>query len=280
MGARLVPLDGVCLGRTLPREHVLALIRAEQLLAPEGDDALVPLDYLSELDPDPVHDLAPGMWRDHLTRELRRFRDGRTRLLEAASPDQARRREQQLMRIGSAAWGIGLVLAMAQHEGDAGIWFDRAATFYRRSLADAEPGSWGRSIGALKARLLGSDPAGARVEARWTLQLGAATSPSPTARYAASLSSLVLGHTREAERLAGSLGDGFPPATAAALRAIATDDGEGFRGSTEAVLETFETRERFLEDIPVADTVLTLLPLARARGIDVRLHSPMLPEGS
>jgi hypothetical protein len=44
-------------------------------------------------------------WRGHFAREVRRYRDGRRRLA-----DDRRRRERQLMRAGSAAWGAGLAL--------------------------------------------------------------------------------------------------------------------------------------------------------------------------
>ena len=43
------------------------------------------------------------------------------------------------------------------------------------------------------------------------------------------------------------------------------------------MLETFEMRDRFLEDVPVADTVMTLQTLARPRGLEIGLRSPRLP---
>jgi hypothetical protein len=43
------------------------------------------------------------------------------------------------------------------------------------------------------------------------------------------------------------------------------------------VLESFETREEYLEDLPVADTVLVLQALAQRRGIAAELSSPLLP---
>jgi hypothetical protein len=277
-GAGAVPLAGLCLGRTTPIDYVRALIRAGRLPAPDGPGELVPPDYLAGLDPDPVPELASDEWRRHVAREVDRFRDGRARLVDALGPERTRRREQQLMRIASAAWGVALSVSMECHDGAARIWFERAATLYRRSLADAEPGSWGRSIAALKARLLGGDPAGAVEEARWTLALGAASAASPTARYAASLAALVLGEDGDAGALAGSLAvDDFPSATAAALVAIAGGDREGYADAAAAVLRTFETRERFLEDIPVSDTVLVLQLLARRRRLDVALRSPVLP---
>jgi hypothetical protein len=43
------------------------------------------------------------------------------------------------------------------------------------------------------------------------------------------------------------------------------------------VLESFETREEYLEDVAVADTVLVLQALAARRGFAVELESPLLP---
>jgi hypothetical protein len=275
----LVPLAGACMGRTVPVEHVRALIRAERLPAPTEDD-LVPRDYLADLDPDPVPDLAWEEWRGHLAREVRRFRDGRTRLLYATGPDDGHRRDQQLSRIGSAAWGAALALLM-EHEDDAAhVWLHRAATCYRRSLADAEPGSWGRCIGPLKALLLASDIRGAERDARLTLGLLPDEPPSTTARYAGTLALLVLGRDTEAAALAQPLhaDAGFPPATARALTALATCDRAAYADAVAHVLGTFETRDRFLEDVPVADTVMTLQTLARARRLAVELRSPRLPD--
>ncbi len=43
------------------------------------------------------------------------------------------------------------------------------------------------------------------------------------------------------------------------------------------MLESFETRTEYLEDIPVADTVLVLQALAQRRGMAAELESPLLP---
>jgi hypothetical protein len=184
-----------------------------------------------------------------------------------------------LTRIGSAAWGAALALSMEVRNDEARVWFHRAATCYRRSLADAEPGSWGRCIGPLKALLLAGDVRGAERDARLTLDLGAADAPSTTALYAGVLALLVLARDDEAASLAEPLNaaDGFPPATARALTALACGDHAEYVEAVAAVLETFETRERFLEDVPVADTVMTLQTLARPRGLEIDLRSPRLP---
>ena len=51
----------------------------------------------------------------------------------------------------------------------------------------------------------------------------------------------------------------------------------GYAEAVEEVLESFETREEYLEDLPVADTVLVLQTLARRRGLAAELSSPLLP---
>ncbi|HEY3541866.1 MAG TPA: hypothetical protein VGK79_04915 [Gaiellaceae bacterium] len=262
----------------MPIEHVRALVLAGQLDAPAAGD-LVPRTYLDAIDPDPVPDLASEEWRAHLAREVRRHRDGRSRLVDAVGGEHGHRRDQQLARIGSAAWGAALALTMEGRDHDARVWFHRAATCYRRSLADAEPGSWGRCIGPVKALLLAGDLSGAARDARRTLDLGAAAAPSTTARYAGVLALLVLERDEEAALLAAPLAsaDGFPPATAHALVALAQRDAAAYAAAVAVVLETFETRDRFLEDVPVADTVMTLQVLARARALDVALHSRRLP---
>ena len=45
------------------------------------------------------------------------------------------------------------------------------------------------------------------------------------------------------------------------------------------MLESFETRTEYLEDLPAADTVLVLQALAERRGIaPAELESPLLPQ--
>jgi hypothetical protein len=279
--ATLVPLAGVYLGHTVPVAHVWALVHAGRL-APPDPEGLVPRDYLAEFDPDPVPELVVEQWRGHFLREVRRYRDGRSRLLHAVGPTHARRRDGQLTRIGSAAWGAALALLMEVRDEEARVWLQRAAVCYRRSLADAEPGSWGRCIGPLKALLLANDLPGAERDARLTLDLGAADAQSTIACYAAVLSLIVLRNDEKAAALAERLqaADEFPPATALALSALAARDASAYARAVGGVLDTFETRARFLEDVPVADTVLALQVLARVRGIEVDLSSPRLPPRS
>ena len=51
----------------------------------------------------------------------------------------------------------------------------------------------------------------------------------------------------------------------------------GYVEAVEEVLESFETRDEYLEDVPVADTVLVLQALAGTRGMAAELESELLP---
>jgi hypothetical protein len=213
-------------------------------------------------------------WEDHDERERARYEDGASRL-----PEDTDERQRQLTRMGNAAGGAGLALLMQGRGDEAATWFARAAERYRESFADAPPNSWGRPIGAIKARILAGDWAGAEEDARWALEAGSAQAESPIGRYAAALALLVLGRDREARVHADAIRtrDDFPADVGDALAFIAAQDVVGYIESVEAVLESFEKREAYLEDIPVADTVLVLQALAERRGFTADLTSGLLP---
>jgi hypothetical protein len=215
-------------------------------------------------------------WEGHAEREEARYADALARLPE--EPDQ---RQKQLVRAAMAAGAVGLVRLMQAREVEAAGWFTRSAERYRESWQDAPPESWGRLVGAIKSRLLAGDPDSTALDARWALEQRRADSASPICRYAEALALLALGEDEEAALLARALGaeepDAFPAAVAAALGALAVSDAEGYRTAAASVLASFETREAYLEDIPVADTVLMLEALAEARGLAARLASPLLP---
>jgi hypothetical protein len=183
--------------------------------------------------------------------------------------------------MGNAAGAAGLTLLMAGDEAAARRWLGSAADRYRESYAHAPPGSWGRPIGAIKARVLAEDSDGATRDAQWALAEGAATADSPIGLYAGTLALLVLARWEEARVLADALRthESFPTDVADALAYIAGEDPPGYTEAVETVLASFETRDEYLEDIPVADTVLVLQALARRRGIDIPLSSELLPGG-
>ncbi len=216
-------------------------------------------------------------WSEHAEREIGRYRDGEARLPDA---DESDPRQKQLTRMGNAAGGAGLALLMQGDQDQASEWFHRAADRYQESMEEAPPGSWGRPIGAMKALVLAADWDDAEDTARWTLELvGAADTPSPIGRYAATLAHLILGEDEEARPLASSLreSEDFPQDVADSLATLAAGDRLGYAYAIESVLESFATRDEYLEDIPVADTVLVLQALAERRDIAADLSSPLLP---
>ena len=215
-------------------------------------------------------------WAAHLEREEARYRDGEARLPDARDADT---RQRQLTRLGNAAGGAGLALLMLGRADEANTWFHRAADRYRESFPDAPPGSWGRPIGAMKSLVLAGDWPAAEDAARWALETGAPDADGPIGRYAAALALLVLGDDEEARVHANAVRtrDDFPEAVGDALAYLAAQDVVGYAEAVEEVLESFETREEYLEDLPVADTVLVLQTLARRRGLAAELSSPLLP---
>jgi hypothetical protein len=208
-------------------------------------------------------------WASLSARERSRYEDG-----------EARADPEQLVRMGNVAYGAGLALLMLGREDEAGEWLERAAARWRESWDHATPTSWGRPIGAIKALLIAGREAEAEEVAGWALELGGATADSPIGRYAAALALLTLERWPEARHVAATLREleDFPPAVADALALIAAHDVVGYAEAVEAVLESFETREEYLEGAAVADTVLALQALARKRGIEAELSgSPVLP---
>jgi hypothetical protein len=191
--------------------------------------------------------------------------------------------QKQLVRMAMAAASAGLARLMERRDEEASAWFLRSIACYRESWAGAPPGSWGRPIGALKSALLAGDMTTCVETATWAASLGGAESSSPIGRYADVLAALVLGQDEEAATLAEALGadpGSFPEATVAALSALARREAGPYREALAAVLADFESRTTFLEDVPVADTVLVLEALAERRGMAVRPRSALLPPGA
>jgi hypothetical protein len=207
-------------------------------------------------------------WSERADTAIERYAAGETRGLD----------QRQLTQLGNAAWAAGLSFLMAGRTEEAAEWLRRSAQRYRDSWEGAPPDSWGRPIAAMKALLLAGDDA---VEAaRWALDAGAADAESPIGRYAATLALLVLGDDVGARVLGTTLRDrdDFPPDVADALVELAGADRVDYAIALENILDSFEQRADFLEDVAVADTVLVLQRLAEPRGVAVELEaSPLLP---
>jgi hypothetical protein len=223
-------------------------------------------------------------WAALFERETSRYRDGEERLgrsigdgLQPVPDAVSDERQRQLTRMGNAAWGAGLCLLMMGE--DAREWLERAAGCWRESYPDAPPGSWGRPIGAIKALVLAGDWTGAEDAARWALAEGAVEAESPIGRYAAALGCSVLGDWEQARINAEAIRirDDFPRDVGDALAMIAAEDVVGYAEAVESVLASFETRDAYLEDVPVADTVLVLEALADRRNLAADPTSDLLP---
>ena len=215
-------------------------------------------------------------WSGLLERETERYREGEEKVGAIGDPDV---RQRQLTRMGNAAYGAGLASYAAGDPSVAAGWLARAAERYRESWDDAPPGSWGRPIGAIKALVIAGDGTGAEEAARWALEVGAADAESAIGRYAACLALLVLGADAEARVHADAVRtrDDFPGDVGDALAYLAAQDVVGYTEAVESVLESFETRDEYLDDIPVADTVLVLQALAGRRDMAAELESELLP---
>jgi hypothetical protein len=201
------------------------------------------------------------------------------RLAAEARADE--REDFRLAGIAGASWAAGLAALMLGDREAGAVLLRRAADEYDTSWRAAPPGSWGRPIAMLRCRLMAGDADGARSDADAALSAGATDAAGPIGGYCAALALLVLDRDREAEPLAARIAaEGLQPrAVADALAALAQADAPGFAEARLAVLRSFEERGAFLEDVPVADTVLVLDALARERGIEAApVFSPLLPQ--
>jgi hypothetical protein len=208
-------------------------------------------------------------WALLADRERRRYADGESRL----DPEQ-------LVRLGNAAYGAGLALLMLDRQGEARDWLERAAVRWRESWEHATPTSWGRPIGVLKALLIAGRVRGAADAARWALGLGVLNAESPIGRYAGCLALLTLDEWPAAGHLAATLRDreDFPATVADALAAVASGDAQAYAAAAEGILSSFESRDAYLEDAAVADTLIALQALAARRGVAAALRpSAVLP---
>jgi hypothetical protein len=187
------------------------------------------------------------------------------------------REDLRLGGVASASWAAGLAALMLGRGDEACGHFRRAADEYVASWDEAPAGSWGRPIAALKCRLLADGREGAQRDATRALAEAAAPAETDTQRYAISLALLVLERDAEAFRETAALSSEFPADVAAALSALARRDGQRYAAAVSSVLRSFETRDAYLEDARVADTVLVLQALAAERGLAAGLASPLLP---
>lgn len=195
-------------------------------------------------------------WRERYERAAARYVAGDERELD----------ERQLVQLANTAWAAGLSRLMVGDREGAAEWLRRSAARYRESWdAGASTDAWGRPIGAIKALLIAGDDASEA--ARWALAADAVRAESTIGRYAGVLALLVLDRDAEAGALVATLDEDFPSDVAGALAALAARDADAYDVAVSAIRRDFETREDFLEDVPVPDTAFALDALAASRAL-------------
>ena len=186
---------------------------------------------------------------------------------------------RDLMLAAIAAEGEGHAALLSGDTDAARGAYRRAVERYRASWAAAPPRSYGRLVGLLKAAVLAGDAAGAAEEVRAALAGDAEAAGSPVASYALAVAALVLGDDEAVAPLAEVMetrGDAFER-TATALRALAAGDGAAYTAAVAAIEADFEARDAHLTGVAIADTAIMLELIARERGLDSGLTTPLLP---
>jgi hypothetical protein len=195
-------------------------------------------------------------WREGYERAAARYDAGEGRTHD----------ERQLVQLANAAWAAGLCLLIVGDEEGASEWLVRSAARYRESWEVGAPrDAWGRPIAAMKALLIAGEDA--RGAATWALDAGATEAESPIGRYAGTLALLVVRRNHEAAALAATLDAPFPRDVAASLAALAAGDAAAFAAAVADVRQSYEERDGYLEDLPVADTAMALEALSRIASV-------------
>lgn len=132
-----------------------------------------------------------------------------------------------------------------------------ASEAYLASYPLAQPRSWGRLIGAVKAGVLAGEGAPQARRARDEL---AGVADTPASCYLGALCAVILGDREAALVLAPGMragGDAFARA-ADGIEAIARGDAPALDAAIQAIEADFAAREAHLTGVPIADTALML----------------------
>ena len=132
-----------------------------------------------------------------------------------------------------------------------------ASEAYLASYPLAQPRSWGRLIGAVKAGVLAGEGAPQARQARDEL---AGAADTPASCYPGALCAVILGDREAALALAPGMragGDAFARA-ADGIEAIARGDAPALDAAIQAIEADFAAREAHLTGVPIADTALML----------------------
>ena len=159
---------------------------------------------------------------------------------------------------------VGQQYLLEDRPDEAAPYMRAAAAAYMASYPLAQPRSWGRLIGAVKAAVLAGDGADEARRARGELGDVCDTPPSC---YLGALCAVVLGDDEAALRLAAGMRDGGPAFARAAdgIAAIARGDAPALDQAIAAINADFATRDAHLTGVPIADTALMLRLIATLR---------------
>ena len=159
---------------------------------------------------------------------------------------------------------VGQQLLLEGRPDRAAPYMRAAAAAYMASYPLAQPRSWGRLIGAVKAAVLAGD--GRHEAGRARNDLGDVCDTPPSC-YLGALCAVVLGGDAAALRLAPGMRDGGPAFARAAdgIEAIARDDPRALDQAIGAIEADFAARDAHLTGIPIADTALMLRRIATRR---------------
>jgi len=178
-----------------------------------------------------------------------------------------------------AAEGEAHAALLAGDQDTARAAYLHAVEGYRASWALAPPRSYGRLVGLLKAAILAGEAKPAAEEVRSALEDDADAAGSPVASYALAAAALIAGDDGAVAPLADVMeprGGAFQR-TATALRALAIGDGDAYAAALAAIEEDFAARDEHLTGVVIADTAVMLELIARERGLDAHLSSPLVP---
>jgi hypothetical protein len=157
--------------------------------------------------------------------------------------------------------------------------YGEAADGYRASWALAPPKSYGRLVGLLKASVIAGAAQPAADEVRAALRYDPDADGSPVAAYVRAVAAVIVGDDGAVPALAATMeprGEAFER-TAAALRALAANDGAAYAAALAAIEADFAARDAHLTGVAIADTAVMLERMADERGLTVRPDSPLVP---
>ena len=155
-------------------------------------------------------------------------------------------------------------LMIAGHADAARPFMRAAAATYLASFPLAQPRSWGRLIGAVKAAALAGDPVPTARAARDAL---GDVADSPASCYLGALCAVILGDDARALALTPGMregGDAFARA-ADGIDGIARGDRPGVAAACAAIEADFAARDEHLTGVPIPDTALMLIKVSQMR---------------